>query len=270
MNEEARTVLAHRVEEVLRGARRYAILHMDARGLPPILPLNRIHVMFTDVPYGVSAPDITLKGGRELALNFQEMKPHQVDQLVKEVISGVLPAVVSDGLAYAWCADRQFGMIHALMATWGFQPGFAVWSKPNPPPSVRKSTWISAAELCVRGRRKGAPYIWDGEHSANFNVITLGCRAHPSGHPNEKPVELMMRILRKHLRPGEVVLDPFCGSGAIGEATLILGGRYIGVDISAQWVEYSDARLAALPHFDPASVPNRVPAVAASLEDDTE
>lgn len=276
MNEEARTILSHRVEEVLRGARRHVILHVDARELSQIIPINRIHVLLSDVPYGVSSSDITLNGGRELALDFQEMKPHQVDQMVRAAVGGLIPAVVSDGLAYLWCADRQFGMLYDLLATWGFQPGFLAWTKPNPPPSVRKSTWVSAAELCVRGRRKSAPFFWEVDpedekkQHLNFNTIPLGCRAHPSGHPNEKPVELMLRILRKHIQPGEIVLDPFCGSGAIGEAALTLGARYIGADISKRWVEYSDARLSALPHFDPARIPAREPGVSETPEDGTD
>lgn len=268
--------MGHRVEEVLRGARRHVVLQVDARELAQLIPLNRIHVLCTDVPYGVSAADITLNGGRELALDFQEMKPHQVDQMVRDVMAGVLPAVVSDGLAYMCCGNRQFGMLTALVEAWGFKSGFLVWAKPNPPPSVRKSTWVSAAELCVAGRKKSAPFFWEVDpedeksQRLNFNVITLGCRAHPSGHPNEKPVELMLRILRKHLQPGEIVLDPFCGSGAIGEATLTLGGRYIGADISARWVEYADQRLAALPHFDPARIPAREPVVSEDSEDGTD
>lgn len=263
MSEEQRATLEHRVEEVLTGAKRYVVLNVDARRLAEVLPVNRFHVLLTDVPYGISAADLTYTGGRELTRDFQEMKPHQIDAMVKEVISGVMPAVVSDGLAYSWCADRQFGMLYGLMATWGFQPGFLVWSKPNPAPSARKSTWVSSAELCVRGRRKGAPYAWEEmpdskSQGLNFNVITLACRAHPSGHPNEKPVELMRRILRKHVLPGEVVLDPFCGSGAVGEAALQLGARYVGVDISAKWAAYADQRLAAMPHFDPAQVPTLV------------
>jgi site-specific DNA-methyltransferase (adenine-specific) len=68
-----------------------------------------------------------------------------------------------------------------------------------------------------------------------------GSSAKPNGHPAEKPVGLMEKILREC--PGEVVLDPFMGSGTVGVAALKLGKYYIGIEQNPQWFEISKRRL---------------------------
>lgn len=66
-----------------------------------------------------------------------------------------------------------------------------------------------------------------------------------SGHPAEKPVELMRHLI-KLLSPAEgAVLDPFCGSGTTGIAALLEGRRFIGIEREAEYVDIARARIAA-------------------------
>lgn len=70
-------------------------------------------------------------------------------------------------------------------------------------------------------------------------------KARPGKHPCEKPVPLMEHIIRASSRPGAVVLDAFCGSGATGEAALNLGRRFIGIEKDQRWAETARRRLEA-------------------------
>ena len=58
-----------------------------------------------------------------------------------------------------------------------------------------------------------------------------------TGHPTEKPVPLMERIIKASSRPGDLVMDPFCGCGPFLEAGALLGRRIVGIDISLLAVE---------------------------------
>lgn len=64
-------------------------------------------------------------------------------------------------------------------------------------------------------------------------------------HPSEKPVPLMRELLESSSRQGEVVLDPFAGSGSTGVAAILAGRHAILVEIDERWCELAAGRLAA-------------------------
>jgi len=63
------------------------------------------------------------------------------------------------------------------------------------------------------------------------------------GIPAEKPVELMEVLVRQSTRPGELVVDPFLGSGASGQAAVKLGRRFLGSDLNPELVQESTDRI---------------------------
>jgi len=64
-----------------------------------------------------------------------------------------------------------------------------------------------------------------------------------TGYPTQKPLALLDRLVAAHSRPGEIVLDPCCGSGTTLVAARALGRRAIGIDSSAEAIRVSRARL---------------------------
>lgn len=72
-------------------------------------------------------------------------------------------------------------------------------------------------------------------------------------HPTQKPVALMEYLIRTYTQPGDLVLDPFAGSGTTLVAARNLQRRYIGVELQAEYVETARKRLSemyTLPMFD--------------------
>lgn len=64
-----------------------------------------------------------------------------------------------------------------------------------------------------------------------------------NGYPTEKPVGLWKQLVENSTQPGQVVVDPFCGSGSSGQATLELGRHYVGFDILQDAVTATESRL---------------------------
>tara|TARA_B100000963_G_scaffold69120_2_gene57505 strand:+ start:1944 stop:2624 length:681 start_codon:yes stop_codon:yes gene_type:complete len=64
-------------------------------------------------------------------------------------------------------------------------------------------------------------------------------------HPTEKPVELMEYLIRTYTDEGDLVVDPFCGSGSTAVACKRLGRRFLGGDISSEYVAQAVARAAS-------------------------
>lgn len=67
------------------------------------------------------------------------------------------------------------------------------------------------------------------------------------GFPAEKPVPLMEVLVSQSSEPGEVVVDPFVGSGASGQAAVRLGRRFLGCDLNPAMVQESMSRICGVP-----------------------
>lgn len=68
-------------------------------------------------------------------------------------------------------------------------------------------------------------------------------KPHPSIHPNEKPIALLEYLIKTFSNENEIVLDSTCGSGTTCVAAKNTNRRYIGIEISQEWYEYSKNRL---------------------------
>ena len=62
-------------------------------------------------------------------------------------------------------------------------------------------------------------------------------------HPTEKPVELMEYLIRTYTNPGDLVVDPFCGTGAVAVACKITDRKFIGGDINPEYIATARSRL---------------------------
>ena len=110
-----------------------------------------------------------------------------------------------------------------------------VWDKRSP--SGSKNV-MSDGEVAWFSRGHGVyiyTHMWDG-----FNRASERGTAH---HPTQKPVALMRWILEKWSKPGDLILDPYMGSGPIARACADLGRRYIGIEIDNKYCEVAVKRL---------------------------
>jgi site-specific DNA-methyltransferase (adenine-specific) len=74
----------------------------------------------------------------------------------------------------------------------------------------------------------------------------IPCPKVTGGYPAEKPVGVSEILIRNSTLPGDIVLDPFCGSGSVGEAALLNGRRFIGFDISDEAAKATQERLTSV------------------------
>ena len=64
-------------------------------------------------------------------------------------------------------------------------------------------------------------------------------------HPTQKPLGLMIDLVQQFTDPGDLVVDPFCGSGSTGVACVRLGRRFLGYEIDPSFAAMARARLDA-------------------------
>lgn len=122
-----------------------------------------------------------------------------------------------------------------------------VWHKLNPMPRNMNLHFINSTESWV--------YFVNGERTGTFNndgralhdfyetAVTPKREKTFGNHPTQKPVELMEYFVRALSNPGEVILDPFMGSGSTGVAARKLSRDFIGIELNKEYFEIAAKRM---------------------------
>ncbi|MGF7148997.1 modification methylase [Sphingomonas zeicaulis] len=139
-----------------------------------------------------------------------------------------------------------------------------VWRKANPMPNFKGTRFTNAHETLIwASKSEGSRYTFNYRAMKTLNdelqmrsdwsfPICSGQerikRGGTKAHPTQKPEALLYRILLACTKPGDVVLDPFFGTGTTGAVAKRLGRRFIGIEREATYVEVASERIeAALP-----------------------
>jgi DNA modification methylase len=102
-----------------------------------------------------------------------------------------------------------------------------IWDKKNPGLGWR---YRRQHEMVMVAHKAGARLRWASEAAAVPNIFAM-MPPREREHPNEKPVALPAWFIENHTHPGDMVLDPFAGSGTTGVAALRLRRRFIGIEL---------------------------------------
>ena len=200
------------------------IWHADCRDILPSIDPASVGLLLTDPPYGMDLdPDFTgwNGGGRKWAKVQGDAEPFDPSHL--------LPF----GRCVLWGANRYVTRL---------PPGgkWIIWHKPD------LAAFMSDAEM--------AWHNLSGKSVSMFVKPWASRQSHePRLHPTQKPVELMTWTLDRWTKPGDLILDPYMGSGPIARAAQLLGRRYIGIELVETYCQAAVNRLAQPSMFtDPA------------------
>jgi modification methylase len=139
-----------------------------------------------------------------------------------------------------------------------------VWRKSNPMPNFRGRRFTNAHETLIWAARdpggKGYTFNYEALKAGNDDVQMrsdwtialctgeerLKANNGKKLHPTQKPEALLARVILASSRPGELVLDPFCGTGTTGAVAKRLGRCFIGIEREAAYAAAAQARIAAV------------------------
>lgn len=116
------------------------------------------------------------------------------------------------------------------------------WNKTNPAPCF--NTYSAATETAVWLTKKGRRFQWKSDgNNRNYFEAPVPRQETRFGHPTAKSVDVCQYFMRRMVKEGDLMVDPFCGSGAIMEAGLKLKLRVVGADLDPQWAPIVKGRL---------------------------
>lgn len=239
------------IAEVMSGARRWLIIEGEALDVMRQIPSGVIDALITDPPY--SSGGFT-RGDRMLDASTKYSK-------------GQLNTFGGDNrdqrAFFAWCCAwlaegvriTRVGAPFVQFSDWrqvpvttdAFQGGGLIWRGtvpwPKESPRPQMGRFAAAAEYAIWGTNGPAD---DSEEVGCLKGVFYG-RA-PMGadrvHLTQKPVEVMEEACRIIPR-GQLILDPFAGSGSTGVAALRLGRKFIGIERDPHYASVARDRLAA-------------------------
>lgn len=129
------------------------------------------------------------------------------------------------------------------MSEAGFQrKRTSVWLKPDPMPQLSGDRPAQDVEYFTCFHRKGS--AWNGGGKPASIVCPISKGKYRPDHPSPKPLRVMEHLIRLFTNPGDLVLDPFAGSGTTGVAALKAGRRFHGIERHQPWHELACKRLA--------------------------
>ncbi len=99
-------------------------------------------------------------------------------------------------------------------------------------------------EFVMVAHPKRGRLAWANEDVAVPNIVRTPPVANDD-HPTTKPVDLVGHFIEWHTKPGDIIVDPFCGSGTTCVAAERLGRRWIGIEIDPRFAAVARERVAA-------------------------
>jgi modification methylase len=160
-----------------------------------------------------------------------------------------------------------------------------VWRKTNPMPNFRGRRFTNAHETLIWAARepdaKGYTFNYEALKAGNEDIQVRSDWTLPlcTGeerlkgqdgkklHPTQKPEALLARVILAASRPGDLVLDPFCGTGTTGAVSARLGRRFVGCERDQSYADAARARIGAVeplpkPSLEPFMTAREAPRVA--------
>lgn len=208
------------------------IIHGDCNAVLRTLPERSVGLVLTDPPYGVNYRD---RLGRSIA-NDRSLDGvlgafHELHRVLKPHSFCIS--------FYGWSRVDEF------FRAWtdaGFRAvGHLVWQKSYASRSSFLRSHHEQAYLLAKGfpERPLDPLedVQPWEYSGNRY------------HPTEKAVSILAPLIESFSRPGELVLDPFAGSGSTCVAAALCGRRYLGIELEHAYCEHARSRLAGAHRF---------------------
>ena len=237
----------------LLGANRHRLLCGDARDAShfrKLMGANRAAMVFADPPYNVAIKSVQGRGKikhGDFVMAAGEMSKPQFTAFLTETL-GLAADHSADGSIHFICMDWRHmeEMLCAGRAVYAELKNLVVWAKTN---AGLGSFYRSQHELIFVFKNGDSPHTNNfelgqhGRHRSNVwtysgvNSFRAGRMDELAVHPTVKPITLVADAMRDCSRRGEIVLDPFMGSGTTILAAERVGRRAYGLELDPLYVD---------------------------------
>lgn len=230
-----------------------------------------IDMIFSDPPYFLSSGGISCSGGKQVSVDKGEWdKALDINARLayhREWIKKCRRILKDNGSIWISATLHSVYAIGVALEMEGFSIiNNIIWQKTNPSPNLACRCFTHSTETVIWARKqltskkkgkhtfnyklmkeennnKQMKDVWDFvEPEFYISSVTPKSEKKEGKHPTQKPLGLLERIIKSSTNEGDLILDPFNGSGTTGIAAVSLNRKYIGIEKEQDYLELSERR----------------------------
>lgn len=219
-----------------------------------------IDMVFADPPYFLSGDGITCSGGKMVSVNKgdwdKKISVKEKNEFNKRWIKECMRILKDNGTIWISGTLHNIYSIGVVLEEEGFKIiNNITWRKLNPPPNISCRAFTHSTETIIWAKKN----IKNSKHKFNYDVmkklnggkqmkdvwemsLTKPSEKKHGKHPTQKPMALLERIILASTNEGDLILDPFNGSGTTGIVAHMLNRKYIGIDNVREYLDLTIKR----------------------------
>ena len=252
------------------------VLHGNCIELLQDFPAESVDLVFADPPYNLQLHQELWRPNQTRVSpvdedwdRFDDFAAY--DQFTREWLTACRRVLKPDGTLWVIGTYHNIFRVGTILQDLGYWTLNTIqWIKDNPMPNFRGVRFTNAHETLIWVQKeRGAPYTFNHHAMKSINddlqmrsdwylpICTGKERLRVNGekvHPTQKPEALLHRVIQASSDPGDLVLDPFFGTGTTGVVARRLHRRWIGIEADERYIELARERIDAveLIPYDPA------------------
>ncbi len=229
----------------------------DCLKVLPTLKERSIDMIFADPPYFLSNNGLSIKSGKVVSVNKGDWDKKEnyedTDKFTNEWIQQCYNVLKDTGTIWVSGTSHNIFDIQKYLNEVGFKIiNIIVWHKSDPPPLIYKNKFKFSYELIIWAKKGGKHRfnykdMFDINNDEMQDVWTIpAVQMHEKKfgyHPTQKPEELLERIILSCTKKGDIVLDPFMGSGTTCYVAKKLKRDYVGIEKDNNFYEIANKRI---------------------------
>lgn len=246
----------------------FALYNEDCLEVLNRFPDNYVDMIFADPPYMLSNNGFTCQNGRMVSVNkgkWDKSQGFEEDLKFHEAwITECRRVLKPEGTIWISGTYHSIYQCGFLLQKTGYHIlNDIAWFKPNAAPNLSCRFFTASHETLLWARKdKNAKHFFNYEAMKNgrypedsikkpdtqmrsvWSMPTTAKSEKEFGkHPTQKPLALLKRAVMASTKPGDIILDPFSGSGTTGIAAKIIGDRkFIGCEFNQEYIDLSIKR----------------------------
>jgi modification methylase len=253
------------------------ILDGDCVDILKSLPKECVDMIFADPPYNLQLegelhrPNNTKVDAVDDAWDkFDSLATY--DKFTKDWLAAARDRLKPDGSIWVIGSYHNIFRVGAILQDLGYWIlNDIIWRKTNPMPNFRGRRFTNAHETLIwAGKSKESKYQFNYDSMKALNedlqmrsdwvlpLCTGGERLKGDdglkAHPTQKPEALLYRVIMSSTKPGDLVLDPFFGTGTTGAVARKLGRNFIGIERDKGYIKVAEKRIASIKQLGEAEI----------------
>lgn len=215
---------------------------------------NKVDMVFADPPYFLSSGDNCVFNGTPITFDKgqwdRKMSSEEIDKFNRDWLSECRKKLKDGGTIWVSGTYHNIFSVAKCMTELGYKIlNMIVWHKSDAHPSLTVKLFNYSAEYIIWARKSEKPLHYfnyelmkslaGGKQMQDvWNIPSAGVWEKSCGkHPAQKTLRLLYRIIVSCTREGDVILDPFAGSCSTGIAANLLGRKFVGIDMSEDYLK---------------------------------